>query len=460
MTEQEKQFREGKLLPMLIKFSIPSTISALTIIIYNVTDRYFIGQSVGRNGIGAIAVIFPIILLLNATAMLFSIGGASLAGIRMGREDIKGARQVLGTSMFVIIAIGIFYTVFGMLFQVPIAKLMGAGENNIKYVIEYNTYFFPSIVFQLIFNSFCSFVRAEGNPIMSMIINLSSAIANIFLDYLLVMVFPFGMKGAALATSISNIIPAVLLWAYFSRSKLLKLERKYLKFNGKIMKGISAIGTSAFLNQFFNGLYVYVLNIQLVRYGGELALAAMGIMSILRNFVNTSYVGLNQGRQPILSYNWGAKNFRRVKDTFYSSIIITAVASAFLVGIIVIKAPFMAGFFVKNDPELINYTVKGIHIHLGFMISTAVYLSCTNYFQAVGKGYITSRFIFFRLIVLSIPLAFILPLKWGVVGALLSFPVSDTLAGALSLYVMYKEIKSLNFKQRVEDEKKLRGIRR
>lgn len=460
MTEQEKQFREGKLLPMLIKFSIPSTISALTIIIYNVTDRYFIGQSVGRNGIGAIAVIFPIILLLNATAMLFSIGGASLAGIRMGREDIKGARQVLGTSMFVIIAIGIFYTVFGMLFQVPIAKLMGAGENNIKYVIEYNTYFFPSIVFQLIFNSFCSFVRAEGNPIMSMIINLSSAIANIFLDYLLVMVFPFGMKGAALATSISNIIPAVLLWAYFSRSKLLKLERKYLKFNGKIMKGISAIGTSAFLNQFFNGLYVYVLNIQLVRYGGELALAAMGIMSILRNFVNTSYVGLNQGRQPILSYNWGAKNFRRVKDTFYSSIIITAVASAFLVGIIVIKAPFMAGFFVKNDPELINYTVKGIHIHLGFMISTAVYLSCTNYFQAVRKGYITSRFIFFRLIVLSIPLAFILPLKWGVVGALLSFPVSDTLAGALSLYVMYKEIKSLNFKQRVEDEKKLRGIRR
>lgn len=295
---------------------------------------------------------------------------------------------------------------------------------------------------------------------MSMIINLSSAIANIFLDYLLVMVFPFGMKGAALATSISNIIPAVLLWAYFSRSRLLKLERKYLKFNGKIMKGISAIGTSAFLNQFFNGLYVYVLNIQLVRYGGELALAAMGIMSILRNFVNTSYVGLNQGRQPILSYNWGAKNFRRVKDTFYSSIIITAMASAFLVGIIVIKAPFMAGFFVKNDPELINYTVKGIHIHLGLMISTAVYLSCTNYFQAVGKGYITSRFIFFRLIVLSIPLAFILPLKWGVIGALLSFPVSDTLAGALSLYVMYKEIKSLNFKQRVEDEKKLRGIRR
>lgn len=460
MTEQEKEFREGKLLPMLIKFSIPSTISALTIIIYNVTDRYFIGQSVGRNGIGAIAVIFPIILLLNATAMLFSIGGASLAGIRMGREDIKGARQVLGTSMFVIIAIGIFYTVFGMLFQVPIAKLMGAGENNIKYVIEYNTYFFPSIVFQLIFNSFCSFVRAEGNPIMSMIINLSSAIANIFLDYLLVMVFPFGMKGAALATSISNFIPAVILWVYFSKSNLLKLERKYLKFNGKIMKGISAIGTSAFLNQFFNGLYVYVLNIQLVRYGGELALAAMGIMSILRNFVNTSYVGLNQGRQPILSYNWGAKNFKRVKDTFYSSIIITAMASAFLVGIIVIKAPFMAGFFVKNDPELINYTVRGIHIHLGVMISTAVYLSCTNYFQAVGKGYITSRFIFFRLIVLSIPLAFILPLKWGVVGALLSFPVSDTLAGTLALYVMYKEIKSLNFKQRVEDEKKIRGIRR
>ena len=460
MTQQEKEFREGKLLPMLIKFSIPSTISALTIIIYNVTDRYFIGQAVGRNGIGAIAIIFPIILLLNATAMLFSIGGAALAGIKMGREDISGARRVLGTSLFIVIAIGLFYTIFGIVFQIPIIKFMGAGENNIKYAVEYNTYFFPSIIFQLIFNSFCSFVRLEGNPIMSMIINLSSAFANMILDYILVMIIPLGMKGAAIATSISNIIPAVLLIIYFSRSSLLKLERKYIKYNRNILKGILSIGVSAFLNQFFNGLYVYVLNIQLVRYGGEIALAAMGIMSILRNFINTSYVGLNQGRQPILSYNWGARNYKRVKDTFYTSVSITAAASIILVSFIVFKAPFMAGFFVKNDPELITYTTKGIHVHLSMMISTAVYLSCTNYFQAVGKGYITSRFIFLRLILLSIPLAFILPLKFGVFGALLSFPIADTTAGILAMYVMSKEIKNLNYRQSIEDEKKKRGIRR
>lgn len=460
MTEQEKEFREGKLLPMLIRFSIPSTISALTIIIYNVTDRYFIGQAVGRNGIGAIATIFPIILLLNATGMLFSIGGAALAGIKMGREDIVGARKVLGTSMYAVIVVGAIYTIVGMAFQVPIAKFLGAGENNLSYAVEYNTYFFPSIIFQLIFTSFCAFVRVEGNPMMSMIINLSSALANIILDYFLVIVIPWGMKGAAIATSISNIIPSIILIWYFSKSNLLKLERKYVKFNGKILKGISSIGTSAFLNQFFNGLYVYVLNIQLVRYGGEIALAAMGIMSILRNFVNTSYVGLNQGRQPILSYNWGARNYKRVKDTFYASISITAVASIILVGLIVGKAAFMAGFFVKNDPELINYTVKGIYVHLGFMVSTAVYLSCTNYFQAVGKGYITSRFIFVRLMLLSIPLAYILPLKWGAVGALLSFPISDTIAGGLALYVMYREIKSLDYKQQIENAKKERGIRR
>lgn len=460
MTPQEKEFREGKLLPMLIRFSIPSTISALTNIIYNVTDRYFIGQAVGRNGIGAIAVIFPLLLLLNATGMLFSIGGAALAGIKMGRGDIPGARKVLGTSVYAVIALGIFYTVTGMLFQVPIAKFLGAGENNLQFAVDYNMYFFPSIIFQLIYTAFCSFVRLEGNPIMSMVINLSSAFANIILDYLLVMVIPWGMKGAALATSISNIIPAILLIIYFSRSNLLKLERRYIKFNWTIFKGISSIGISAFLNQFFNGMYAYVLNIQLVHYGGEIALAAMGIMSILRNFVNTSYVGLNQGRQPILSYNWGAKNYKRVKDTFYASISITAAASVILVGIIVLNAPAMAGFFVKNDLELIAYTAKGIYIHLGFMISTAVYLSCTNYFQAVGKGFITSRFIFFRLIVLSIPLAYILPLKLGVTGALLSFPISDTLAGAAALCVMYKEIKSLDFKQKIEDEKMIRGIRR
>ena len=460
MTKQEREFKEGRLIPMLVKFSIPSTISALTIIIYNVTDRYFIGQAVGRNGIGAIAIIFPIILLLNATAMLFSMGGAALAGIKMGQENISGARKVLGTSMFTAIILGAFYTIFGLVFQEDIIRFMGAGENNFKYAMEYNLYFFPSIIFQLIFNSFCAFVRLEGNPIMSMVINLSSAFSNMILDYILVIVFPFGMKGAAIATSISNIIPAIILIIYFSRSTLLKLERRYIRLDIKILKGILSIGISAFLNQFFNGLYVYVLNIQLVRYGGEITLAAMGIMSILRNFINTSYVGLNQGRQPILSYNWGAKNYKRVKDTFYTSIIITAVISAILVIFIYIKAPFMAGFFVKNDPELIKYTVKGIHIHLGMMISTAVYLSCTNYFQAVGKGYITSRFIFLRLIILSIPLAFILPLKFGAIGALLSFPISDTTAAIIAVYVMRKEIKNLNYRQLIEDEKKKRGIRR
>lgn len=460
MTQQEKEFREGKLLPMLIRFSVPSTISALTIIIYNITDRYFIGQAVGRNGIGAIAIIFPIILLLNATAMLFSIGGAALAGIKMGRQDITGARKVLGTSLFIVIVIGLFYTIFGIIFQIPIIKFMGAGENNLKYAVAYNTYFFPSIIFQLIFSAFCSFVRLEGNPIMSMIINLSSAFANIILDYLLVMVIPLGMKGAAIATSISNIIPAILLIIYFSKSNLLKLERRYIKYNKNILKGIFSIGISAFLNQFFNGMYVYVLNIQLVRYGGEIALAAMGIMSILRNFINTSYVGLNQGRQPILSYNWGARNYKRVKDTFYASVSITAVLSTILVSFIIFKAPVLAGFFVKNDSELIAYTTKGIHVHLGFMISTAVYLSCTNYFQAVGKGYITSRFIFLRLMLLSIPLAFILPLKFGVIGALLSFPIADTTAGIIAVYVMSKEIKNLNRRQIIENEKIKRGIRR
>ena len=120
----------------------------------------------------------------------------------------------------------------------------------------------------------------------------------------------------------------------------------------------------------------------------------------------------------------------------------------------------MAGFFVKNDPELIQYTVKGIHVHLGMMISTAVYLSCTNYFQAVGKGYITSRFIFLRLMILSIPLAFILPLKLGVAGALLSFPIADTTAAIIAVYVMKKEIKNLNYRQTIEEEKKKRGIKK
>lgn len=446
MTHQEKEFRDGNILSLLIRFSIPATFAILIGIIYNVTDRYYIGQAVGRNGISALAVTFPILLVLSATGVLFSIGGCALAGIKMGEEKIEDARKVLGTCFFALITIGAVYTIFGMLFLEEIVSFMGATENSFAYAVEYNKYLFPVTIFQLIYITYCSFVRLEGRPMESMIINLASAVVNIVLDYILIMRYGMGMKGAAIATAIANVVPGIILIYHFLKSDILTLKLKYIRYDHKLLKKVFYIGNSGFLNQFLNGAYVYVLNIQLAKYGGDVALAGMGILSLLRTCINTGYMGLNQGRQPLLSYNWGAKNYERVKKIFYSSITLTAIISFFLLFAVIVNAHTVVNFFVKNDLELTEYTIRGTYIHLGLMISTAIYLSCTNYFQAVGKGMITTRFIILRLAVLSIPLTYILPIFWGADGVLLSFPAADTICCIGAAYVMWKELKLLTKK--------------
>ena len=287
---------------------------------------------------------------------------------------------------------------------------------------------------------------------LSMMTNFTSAVANMILDYMWVVKMGYGMKGAALATTISNVIPGIFLIVYFLRGKLLKLEIEKIKLDIKIIKEVLSIGISGFFNQSLNGVYAYSINTRLIKYGGELALAGMGIMTIVRNFLNTSYLGLNQGRQPILSYNWGAKNYRRVIKTFAYSMGMTIFLSIFLVLVIRFNSRSIAGFFVNNDEELINYTAKAIPIHLGMMMSTAIYLSCSNYFQAVGKGKLTTKLITLRLAILTIPLTYILPIKWGVMGVLLSFPISDTIAAITASIVMTKEMKNVR-KMMIEQEK-------
>lgn len=440
------QFRDAKLLPLLIKFSIPSTIVALSSILMNSTDRYFIGQAVGRTGISAIATIYPLIVLGDALGMFFNAGGSSLVSIQLGQNNLAGAKKTLGTCIFTVGVIGIIYTLLGFIFMNSIVRFLGASDSNIKYVEDYCKFFLPSVTFQMAFWSFCSFVRSEGNPIMSMMINFASIFANVILDYLLVMVLDWGMKGAAIATSIANFVPAMLLLYHFYKSDLLKLENKNIVWDFQIVKKMFSTGFSSFANEFLYGTYILVLNMQLLKYGGDIALVSLGIMTILRSFINTSYNGLNQGRQPIISYNWGAKNYKRVKDTFLLSLLISSISSVILVSIVVIKSDDIVRLFIKNDPDVVAYTTKAIRYHLKFMTGTAVYLCCGTYFQAIRKGFITTRFIFLRLVVLSIPLAYILPLKFGAMGVLMSFPIADCTTALVSLYFMYKEVKMLDRK--------------
>lgn len=449
-----KKLDKGPLLSLLIKFSIPSTIAVLINIIYNITDRYFIGQAIGRYGMSALSIVFPLILLINGTGLMFSVGGGALAGIKLGERKADEAEKVLGTTVFWVFVAGLTYTLLILAFLKPILGILGGTEGNLSYAIEYSRWLFPAITAQMLYVVFCTFLRTEGRPSYSMWMNLSSAAVNMILDYVFIVKFSMGMRGAALATAIATSLPAIYLFIYFSKSRILRLKGENFLPNTPIIKKILSIGSSAFFNQVLNGVMVFIMNRQLLVFGGDLALAAIGIITTVRSFINTSFIGFNHGRQPILSFNYGAANFERVRETFILSSKIILTISISLVGMVMVGAENISAFFLNNDEKLIVFTTWAIRRHLFLMVATALYLTCANYFQAVGKGNITTKLLTVRLLVLNIPLLFILPKWFGLLGILIAFPLSDGSAALLASYFMKRELKDLSEKNHVFAVKK------
>ncbi|RUA06311.1 MAG: MATE family efflux transporter [Fusobacteria bacterium] len=439
----QKKLGTEKILPLLIKFSVPATIGILITMIYNITDRYFIGQYVGGKGLGALAITFPLTILILGISMLFTMGGASSAGIKLGEKDKDGAEKVLGTTVFWIIVIGGLLSIVSLLFLPEILTFLGASKGNIGEALDYNYYLLPFAMFQISFISLNGFLRVEGNPMLSMKVNLFGAGLNILLDYIFIAHMNMGMIGAAIGTAAASVIPSFYMIAHLYKSKVIKLDLNKIKPNKKIMKRITDVGMGAFYNQLLSGITIFIMNKNLNIYGGDLAIAAAGIVMTMRNFMNISFIGFNQGRQPILSYNYGAKNFDRVKETYILSTKIVLLIVIVLTLLIVGGAKYVAAFFV-SDVQLIELTSSALVLNLILMFSTSLYFSTFNYYQAVGKGKKNKRLLVIRVFFLTIPLLFILPKLMGLNGVWLAVPIADTIAMIFALYSMKGEFRELD----------------
>ncbi|WP_297431576.1 MATE family efflux transporter [uncultured Cetobacterium sp.] len=442
MQDLSLKFEKQSTLTTILKFSIPSSFGAIIGMLCVLTDRYFIGQVAGREGMAAIALVFPYAMIINSFNFAFS-GIAIIIGVKLGSKDREGAEKVLCTGFLWIFIVGVLLTLFLFLFNIPILKILGASSSNITSAIEYTNFLIPIATFQIILGQ-STLVRGIGDSVTAMGVNIFTGIFNVILDYLFIIKFDMGIGGAALATLIATALSAFYILFYFFKSDVITFSRKYFSLDLKILKEIFKIGSPRFYNQLLQSSVITVTNRQAGVYGGDIATAAIGIISICRSVINTSLQGFNQGTAAIISYTFGSKNYERVKEVLKIQLYTVISVSTILVLLMLFNTEKIVSFFIKNDPPLVEFTVSAMRLNLFLMPFTAMFLACNNFFQSIKDSVIATRFFMLRIVILNIPLVYILGYFFKEIGVWLAFPISDTLVAIVMFFLTIKKIRKIS----------------
>lgn len=433
---------------LLLKLATPSIIAQLVNVLYNIVDRIFIGRMQnGEVAMAGIGVAFPIVLLVSAFAAFVGMGGAPLAAIKMGEQDNDGAEKIMTNSFSALLIISTTLTVLLMIFMESILWKFGASKSTIGYSMDYLGIYLMGTVFVQIALGMNAFINTQGFAKIGMITVSIGAIINIILDPILIFGFDMGVKGAAVATIIAQAVSAIWVLRFLTGKKTtLKIRRKYLKIDIKTIKPVFALGVAPFIMQSTESLVLISLNSQLQKYGGDLAVGAMTIMSSIMQIILLPATGVTQGAQPIMSYNYGAKNIERVKKTFKYTLFITLAYTSFMCLILMI-APEMAVKIFNNEQVLIDITSWSIRIYFAGIFMFGIQSACQSTLLALGQAKISLFLALLRKIILLVPLIFILPMiiKYKLFAVLLAEPVADitaVLITAMCFTAFYK--KTLN----------------
>ena len=437
----------GKIGSLLLKFSLPAIVGMVVNALYNVADRAFVGKGVGSLAIAGITVSFPVMLVLMGFGMLIGLGANSLISIRLGEKKKAEAEQILGNSIVLLIIVSVFLTASGLIFLKPLLDLFGASSSVLPFASSYLKIILIGSIFQHIGFGMNNFIRGEGNPKVAMFTMLIGGILNIILDPLFIFVFKWGIEGAAAATVISQMVSAIwVLSYYFSGKSLLKIHFKNFKLNWNVAKSIFVLGSAPFSMQIAASMVNTLLNKQLSYHGGDLALSAMGIVFSIGMLFLMPIFGINQGAQPIIGYNYGARQFNRVKKTHLLSSVAATVITTTGFFAAVFLPEVIIGFFNSGDNDLIELGSHAMRIFLSMFPIVGFQIVTSNYFQAVGKPHQAMLLSLSRQVLLLIPFLFVLPGIWGINGVFASGPAADFGASLLAGTLFYFEMKSLQRK--------------
>lgn len=421
---------------LLLKMSAPATIGMLVMSMYNVVDAIFIGRGVGTAGIAAVAIAFPIQMIVGAIGQMVGIGGASLLSRRLGAKDYETANLILGNVIAAISVMSLTITGLGYLYMDSLLQLFGATDSILFFAEQYLKYILAGVFMHSLAMALNNLVRAEGKPKIAMTTMLVSSVINVILDAIFILGLDMGIRGAAIATLIAYVASATFLVVYFLSGKsILKFHLSEIRFTKTIQREIYAIGVSAFIRQAAMSLLVILLNNTLGNYGGDLAIAVYGVVMRLVMLIFTPIMGIAQGFQPIAGYNFGAQDYQKTKESFWLAMV-AATAISIVGTMMLMFFPELSMKIFSDDPRLITEGQGALRYMILAFPTVGFQVIGTTLFQAIGKATQTFVLTLARQFLFLIPLVIVMPRFFQINGIWMSFPIADILSFLLTLWLL------------------------
>lgn len=434
MKSDNKYLGKEKISKILLKFSIPCILSLLISSLYNIVDQIFIGNSeLGYLGNAATSIVFPITIISVAFAWAIGDGSAAFLSLCQGREDTKTAHIAIGNGILINFIISILFVILGFLFMNNLLILFGASEVTLPIAQDYFRIILIFIPVYMLANGMNAIIRADGSPGYSMASTLIGAITNIILDPIFIFVFKWGIAGAAWATVIGQCLSLIVSVIYFTKTKTFKLKTSSFKFNFGIFSNVIKLGISTFITQMSIVVISLVCNIMLAKYGAlskygaDIPIAVIGICMKVFTIVINIAIGIILGAQPILGYNYGAKQYERVKQTFKLALLSTIIVGLISMILFELYPSIIIKMFGTESDLYMEFAIKTFKIFLFFIVFTCTIKISSIFFQAVGNPVKASIISLARDIVLFIPLVVILPKFMGIEGILYAAPIETYL---------------------------------
>ena len=447
MSRYKKNVKELEFesIPRLMwRYFLPAFASVIIHSLYNIVDRIFIGQGIGALALSGLSAIFPIMIIMMAFGMLIGMGAGVRVSLNLGKQNFNRAEKVLGNAFVMMIIVALFITVLGFVIKRPLLHFFGVGEATFNYADDYLSIILLGSVFNITGYSLNNIIRSEGNAKIAMVSIFIAAGLNLILDPIFIFVLNMGVKGAAIATVISQFVLFVWVIIHFlSKRSVVRLKINNFRLQSSIVWHILTVGFAPFSMQMASSVIFGTYNLQLVKYGSDIAVGVMGIIISVAMLLVMTVIAVNMAAQPIIGFNYGAKNYHRVKQTFVISLISATVISIGGFSVAQLFPEAIIKSFNSSDEQLLEIGVRGLRIFLVALPFVGFQIITGNYFQAIGKAGTAAFVSLMRQVIILLPLLFILPKHYGITGVWMAGPVSDIISAVVVSVFLIHEMRRL-----------------